>query len=138
MRRTAGLAAAALVVASLSAAATAGAASPSTTRQADPAGDLAAAAIAAVKAHPGAAKVGDAQGFRVTDALVDADGTSHVRMDRTYHGLRVLGGDLVVHRAADGDWKGVSADPGHGHAARRLAEGDPRPRPSNVPSRRAR
>jgi Zn-dependent metalloprotease len=108
MRRTAGLAAAALVAASLSAAATAGAASPSTTRQADPAGDLAAAAIAAVKAHPGAAKVGDAQGFRATDALVDADGTSHVRMDRTYHGLRVLGGDLVVHRAADGDWKGVT------------------------------
>ena len=108
MRRTAGLAAAALVVASLSAAATAGAASPSTTRQADPAGDLAAAAVAAVRAHPGAAKVGDAQGFRVTDALVDADGTSHVRMDRTYHGLRVIGGDLVVHRAADGDWKGVT------------------------------
>ncbi|MGZ5417771.1 MAG: M4 family metallopeptidase [Nocardioides sp.] len=108
MRRTAGLAAAALVVASLSAAATAGAASPSTTRQADRAGDLAAAAIAAVKAHPRAAKVGDAQGFRVTDALVDADGTSHVRMDRTYRGLRVLGGDLVVHRAAEGDWKGVT------------------------------
>src|SRR5512139_3629727 len=101
MRRTAGLAAAALVVASFSTAATAGAASPSTTRQVAPSGDLAAAAVAALRAHPAAAKVGDAQGFQATDALVDADGTSHVRIDRTYHGLRVLGGDLVVHQGAD-------------------------------------
>ncbi len=108
MRRTASLAAAALVVASFSAAATAGAASPSTTRQVAPSGDLAAAAVAALRAHPAAAKIGDAQAFQATDALVDADGTSHVRMDRTYHGLRVIGGDLVVHQAADGAWEGVS------------------------------
>jgi Zn-dependent metalloprotease len=108
MRRTAGLAAAALVVASLSAAATAGAASPATTRQVDPAGDLAAAAVAGLEAHPAAARIGDAQAFEATDALVDPDGTRHVRLDRTYRGLRVLGGDLVVHQAADGGWKGVS------------------------------
>ncbi len=108
MRRTAGLAAAALVVASFSAAATAGAAAPSNTRQADPSGDLATAAVAALRSHPAAARIGDAQAFSATDALVDADGTSHVRMDRTYHGLRVLGGDLVVHQAADGAWEGVS------------------------------
>jgi Zn-dependent metalloprotease len=108
MRRTAGLAAAALVVASFSAAATAGAAAPVATRQVAPSGDLAAAAVAALRAHPAAAKVGDAQDFRATDALVDPDGTSHVRLDRTYHGLRVLGGDLVVHQAADGAWEGVS------------------------------
>jgi Zn-dependent metalloprotease len=34
--------------------------------------------------------------------LVDDDGTEHVRMDRTYRGLRVIGGDLVVHRRTDG------------------------------------
>ena len=108
MRRTAGLAAAALVVASFSAAATAGAASPATTRQVDPTGDLAAAAVAVLKSHPAAARIGDAQAFQATDALVDADGTRHVRLDRTYRGLRVLGGDLVVHQAADGGWEGVS------------------------------
>jgi Zn-dependent metalloprotease len=111
MRRTAGLAAAALVVASFSATAAAGAATPSAgdqvAHQADRHGDLAAAAIAALRAHPAVGKVGDAQAFEVTDALVDADGTSHVRMDRTYHGLRVLGGDVVVHQAPDGAWEGA-------------------------------
>ena len=29
-------------------------------------------------------------------------------MDRTYRGLPVLGGDVVVHQAADGAWAGVS------------------------------
>ncbi|PPK66710.1 M4 family metallopeptidase [Actinokineospora auranticolor] len=36
------------------------------------------------------------------DVVVDTDGTRHVRYDRTYDKLPVLGGDLVVHRAADG------------------------------------
>lgn len=39
----------------------------------------------------------------------DRDGTVHTRYDRTYKGLRVVGGDLVVHRAPSGrlgptDW----------------------------------
>ncbi|GAA4878352.1 M4 family metallopeptidase [Kitasatospora terrestris] len=38
----------------------------------------------------------------VKDVLVDADGARHVRYDRTFRGLPVVGGDLVVHRAADG------------------------------------
>ena len=97
-----------LLVAGLATATTAVAAPTTAGRQADPAGDLARSAVTAVRAHPGVAKVGDDQAFAVTDALVDADGTSHVRMDRTYQGLRVLGGDLVVHRAADGAWRGVS------------------------------
>ncbi len=108
MRTTAGLGVATLIVAGLATATTAVAAPTTTGRQADPAGDLARSAVTAVRAHPGVAKVGDDQAFAVTDALVDADGTSHVRLDRTYEGLRVLGGDLVVHRAADGAWRGVS------------------------------
>jgi zinc metalloprotease ZmpA len=105
MRSTAGLSAAALVVASLSAATTAGAASPSQTGQADPAGDLARAAVAA---HPAATKAGAHQEFVPTDAVVDPDGATHVRMDRTYRGLRVLGGDLVVHRGPAGAWRGAT------------------------------
>ena len=36
-----------------------------------------------------------------SDTIIDADGTTHVRIDRTYRGLPVLGGDLVVHQAPD-------------------------------------
>ncbi|MFF3007145.1 M4 family metallopeptidase [Kitasatospora sp. NPDC057940] len=36
------------------------------------------------------------------DAVVDKDGTRHLRFERTYAGLPVLGGDLVVHQSARG------------------------------------
>ncbi|MET9588012.1 M4 family metallopeptidase [Streptomyces sp. NPDC006539] len=39
--------------------------------------------------------------------LKDADGTVHTRYERTFAGLPVLGGDLVVHTAADGTSKGA-------------------------------
>ncbi len=39
-----------------------------------------------------------------TDALADSNGTTHVRMDRTYEGLRVVGGDLVVHLDSSGEF----------------------------------
>src|SRR3954452_16930821 len=42
------------------------------------------------------------ESLRVTDAVRDADGTTHVRYDRTFAGLRVLGGDLVVHQSPSG------------------------------------
>ncbi|MFJ1709614.1 M4 family metallopeptidase [Kitasatospora sp. NPDC088346] len=41
------------------------------------------------------------------DAVLDADGTRHLRYERTYAGLPVLGGDLVVHQAPDGTLRGV-------------------------------
>src|SRR6476661_9930773 len=66
------------------------------------------AAEAALRAHPRAAELGAHQAFRATDALVDSDGTSHVRFTRTYRGLPVLGGDLVVHRSGSGSFEGVS------------------------------
>ncbi len=68
----------------------------------------AAAALRALAAHPTAALDSRGTGFVVTGRIVDPDGTSHVRMNRTYHGLRVLGGDLVVHRSPAGAWRGVS------------------------------
>ncbi|MFE5395528.1 M4 family metallopeptidase [Streptomyces sp. NPDC056568] len=48
-----------------------------------------------------------AQDTRVRDVVVDDDGTQHVRYDRTYRGLPVLGGDFVVHLAPDGAWRGA-------------------------------
>lgn len=69
---------------------------------------LGTAAVEALLAHPGAALAGDGTDFTVTDTVVDDDGATHVRLDRTYDGLRVVGGDLVVHRGAADGWRGVS------------------------------
>jgi Zn-dependent metalloprotease len=53
--------------------------------------------------------LGDAYRVAVTDVLSDSDGSTHVRMERSYSGLPVRGGDLVVHRAWNGRWLGASA-----------------------------
>jgi Zn-dependent metalloprotease len=65
-------------------------------------------AIVAAKAHPGATRFGSAQGLTAVSTLVDPDGTSHVRLHRTYRGLDVVGGDLVVHQSKTGAWEGSS------------------------------
>ncbi|MGW0578562.1 M4 family metallopeptidase [Streptomyces sp. NPDC002920] len=44
----------------------------------------------------------------VKDVLKDADGTVHTRYERTYAGLPVLGGDLVVHESASGATQSVT------------------------------
>ncbi|MFD6926270.1 M4 family metallopeptidase [Streptomyces sp. NPDC059944] len=44
----------------------------------------------------------------VRDVVKDADGTVHTRYERTYNGLPVLGGDLVVHETKAGKTEGVS------------------------------
>ncbi|MGW2521971.1 M4 family metallopeptidase [Streptomyces sp. NPDC001617] len=44
----------------------------------------------------------------VKDVVKDADGTTHTRYERTYAGLPVLGGDLVVHTAKSGKSEGVT------------------------------
>lgn len=66
------------------------------------------AAIAAAQAHPGVTRFGTGQRFKAVATLVDADGSTHVRLHRTYRGLEVLGGDLVVHRGKGGTWRGTS------------------------------
>lgn len=66
---------------------TAAAANPA----ADQAQGLLRANGAAVRAAPG-----DQFVFRTVSR--DADGTEHVRFDRTYNGLPVIGGDVVVHQ----------------------------------------
>ncbi|MEP9384295.1 M4 family metallopeptidase [Nocardioides sp. KR10-350] len=65
-------------------------------------------AVAALRAHPALARRTDGQGFTTESTLVDPDGSTHVRLERTYHGLPVIGGDLVVHRGPNDGWKGVS------------------------------
>jgi zinc metalloprotease ZmpA len=44
----------------------------------------------------------------VKDVVKDADGTVHTRYERTYAGLPVLGGDLVVHTSKAGRTEGVT------------------------------
>ncbi|WLW52106.1 M4 family metallopeptidase [Streptomyces sp. SX92] len=44
----------------------------------------------------------------VRDVVKDADGTVHTRYERTYAGLPVLGGDLVVHESKSGETEGVT------------------------------
>ncbi|WP_033824100.1 M4 family metallopeptidase [Kitasatospora sp. MBT63] len=59
---------------------------------------------------PAAAKalgLGSQEKLVAKDAVVDADGTRHLRYERTFGGLPVLGGDLVVHQDAKGTVKSV-------------------------------
>ncbi|MGX1133272.1 Zn-dependent metalloprotease [Streptomyces glaucescens] len=44
----------------------------------------------------------------VRDVVKDADGSLHTRYERTYDGLPVLGGDLVVHESPTGKSEGVT------------------------------
>ncbi|MGA6872920.1 M4 family metallopeptidase [Streptomyces pratensis] len=44
----------------------------------------------------------------VRDVVKDVDGTVHTRYERTYNGLPVLGGDLVVHETGTGKAEGVT------------------------------
>ncbi|MEU5519641.1 M4 family metallopeptidase [Streptomyces sp. NPDC052079] len=48
------------------------------------------------------------QRTKVRDVVIDADGSRHIRYDRTYHRLPVLGGDFVLHLAPDGSYRGVT------------------------------
>ncbi|MGV9252518.1 M4 family metallopeptidase [Streptomyces sp. NPDC003697] len=62
-------------------------------------------AASAVADHAAALGLTSAQDTAVRDVIVDKDGTQHVRYDRTYRGLPVLGGDFVVHLAPNGTYR---------------------------------
>ncbi|RNL65067.1 M4 family peptidase [Nocardioides marmoriginsengisoli] len=68
----------------------------------------AAAAIAAAKAHASTSRFGAGQALTATDTITDRDGSTHVRLHRSYRGLEVVGGDLVVHQDRTGRWEGSS------------------------------
>ncbi|MET8623890.1 M4 family metallopeptidase [Kitasatospora sp. NPDC004669] len=71
-----------------------------------------AAVVAVAKGQSGpiakALALGDQEKLVAKDAIVDKDGTRHLRYERTYAGLPVIGGDLVVHQKADGAVKSVN------------------------------
>ena len=64
--------------------------------------------IAALQAHRSASLANEATDFRVQSTLTDPDGSTHTRLARTYDGLPVIGGDLVVHQSSAGAWEGAS------------------------------
>ncbi|MFF4311167.1 M4 family metallopeptidase [Streptomyces sp. 900105755] len=65
-------------------------------------------AAQALVQHATALGLTSAEGTSVRDVIVDRNGTQHVRYDRTYRQLPVLGGDFVVHLKSDGAYR--SAD----------------------------
>jgi Zn-dependent metalloprotease len=71
-----------------------------------------AAAVARAQAHArqnaAHTHLTEDQALVVRDVVFDENGTEHVRFDRTYKSLRVLGGDLVVHGTDTGLFLGVS------------------------------
>ncbi|MFJ2864524.1 M4 family metallopeptidase [Kitasatospora sp. NPDC087314] len=54
-----------------------------------------------------ALSLGGQERLVVKDVVADADGARHLRYERTYADLPVLGGDLVVHQRADGSVSSV-------------------------------
>ncbi|WP_045741648.1 M4 family metallopeptidase [Actinoplanes rectilineatus] len=65
-------------------------------------------ADALIEARPAAiGAVGD-ESYTAYRATIDSDGDAHVRYAREYEGLRVYGGDFVVHTNADGSLAGTS------------------------------
>lgn len=58
-------------------------------------------------ANANALQRADQDGFAAKDTIVDADGTEHVRFGRTFRGLPVIGGDVVVH-SRNGKFKEAS------------------------------
>ena len=53
-------------------------------------------ALGLIQIHASQARATANDKFVATDVMVDSDGTEHVRFDRTFKGLPVIGGDLVV------------------------------------------
>jgi Zn-dependent metalloprotease len=51
--------------------------------------------------------LGSGERLVVKDVIKDSDGSTNVRYDRTFNGLRVIGGDLVSHRDKTGTLKSV-------------------------------
>ena len=64
-------------------------------------------ALGLIDGHAAALHRADADAFVVRDVIVDQDGTEHTRFDRTWRGMPVIGGDVVVH-SRNGQFRGAS------------------------------
>ncbi|WP_144121214.1 M4 family metallopeptidase [Catellatospora sichuanensis] len=94
---TAGVAVTAVAFVAVSA--TSGAAAPDT---------AAASRAASVGANAADIRSSASDGYAVDRVRKDANGATHTKYTRTYQGLRVYGGDFVVHTKAGGAYAGVS------------------------------
>ena len=103
--RLVALAGAAAAATALSGLVPAGPAAGSTTGHHD---SLVATALSSAESHLAATRFGAHQKLQAVGTIVDANGASHVRLHRSYRGLEVVGGDLVVHQTRAQAWKGVS------------------------------
>ncbi|MFE4702467.1 M4 family metallopeptidase [Streptomyces sp. NPDC056738] len=72
-----------------------------------------ATARAAAFAHASATGVTRGDTLQAKDVMTDPDGKRHVRFVRTHQGLPLLGGDLVVHLGARGEYLGVTRAADH-------------------------
>lgn len=61
-----------------------------------------------IAAFPGYTLHGPDHAYAMTDAVIDDDGAQHVRFERSVRGLRVIGGDLVVHSDRNGAFREAS------------------------------
>ncbi|MFJ7962515.1 M4 family metallopeptidase [Streptomyces sp. NPDC096324] len=82
-------------------------------RAASSASSPVAAARAAAFAHASATGVTSGDTLQAKDVMTDPDGKRHVRFVRTHQGLPLLGGDLVVHLGARGEYLGVTRAADH-------------------------
>ena len=85
-----------------------GVASPSLSAAAESSGDPAAAAKEYIQEHPGKVEGTSKDAYQLVDTIDSTNGAAHVRFNRTYAGLPVLGGDLVVHLDAADTAQSVS------------------------------
>ncbi|GAA3713689.1 M4 family metallopeptidase [Streptomyces tremellae] len=82
--------------------------SGSTPAAAPTASAVVAAARTAATRHAAATGVGPATGLVPTDVMADPDGKRHVRFSQTFHGIPVVGGDIVVHLNSASQYLGVT------------------------------
>ncbi|WP_346537878.1 M4 family metallopeptidase [Micromonospora sp. DPT] len=68
----------------------------------------AARAESLLRSNPGAVQGASGESYQVVRTKVDASGASHTRYTRTYQGLRVYGGDFVIHTTPTGGYAGSS------------------------------
>ncbi|MBB5872538.1 Zn-dependent metalloprotease/subtilisin-like proprotein convertase family protein [Allocatelliglobosispora scoriae] len=102
MKRSLGIAGAAILVGGLLV-------SMAPSSSAAPAGpDAVAGAGQALQQHRSDIRAADGETYTVKRAESDANGSAHVRYNRSYNGLRVSGGDFIIHTAPDGSFKSSS------------------------------
>ncbi|KAB1140038.1 M4 family metallopeptidase [Streptomyces luteolifulvus] len=70
--------------------------------------DIRTLAYEALKSDPATSHYARGQTFRTRAVQQEKNGDRHIRMDRYYKGLPVIGGDLVLHMTGDGGLKGIS------------------------------